>query len=149
MLFITHILVGMFLGHLMGNIWLVAFGAVIVDIDHLIPMLLRGVIFSPRKIWYFITLPHDPYGEQRTPLHSLLVWLVFTMIMFALEPAAAKFISIGYLSHLIIDSLDSDGLQLAWPLKKRIKGPLVYNSELEYLIDVALVVIVFVFIYFF
>ena len=147
MLFITHILFVMFLGHMMGNISLVTFGAIIVDIDHLLGFWMSGILFSPRKVWRAMSRPHDPFGEHRTPMHSLLMWIVFTMILFALAPDVAKFISIGYLSHLMLDAVDSDKLQLLWPLKGNIMGPLVYNSELEYMIDVILVVVVAVFLY--
>jgi membrane-bound metal-dependent hydrolase YbcI (DUF457 family) len=147
MLLITHLLFGIFLGQLMGNIPLVTIGSIIVDIDHIFVYILYGVIFSPRKVINALTSPHDVYVESRTQIHSLLIWLVFTLIVFAIDRSIAKFLSIGYLSHLILDSIDTQGLKLVWPLKGVIKGPVVYNSQMEYFFDIMLVALVVILVY--
>jgi len=147
MLLITHLLFGLFLGKLLGNILLVAIGAVIVDIDHVYMYLQSGMIFYPRKLLASMLAPHDPYGTQRTVAHSLFAWIVVTIALALVNKQYAGFISIGYLSHLLIDAIDNDDMQLMFPLKGHIRGPVVYNSRVEYIIDVILVAVIFIFLY--
>ncbi len=147
MLLLTHLLFGLFLGKLLGSVLLVAIGAVLVDIDHIYVFIKRGVIFYPRKLWQSLFSPHDPYGTQRTVAHSLFAWLIVTIAMTLVNKQYGAMISIGYLSHLMIDAIDGDDLQLMFPLKGTMKGPVVYNSRVEYFIDIILVAVLFVFFY--
>lgn len=147
MLLLTHLLFGLFLGNLLGNMLLVAIGAILVDIDHIYVYIQRGVIFYPRKLLASLFSPHDPYGTQRTVAHSLFAWLIVTIAISLVNKQYASLISIGYLSHLLLDAIDSDELRLMFPLKGNIRGPVVYNSEVEYIIDVVLVAVLFIFLY--
>lgn len=147
MLLLTHLLFGLFLGKLLGSVLLVAIGAVIVDVDHIYIFIQRGLIFYPRKLWHAMFTPHDPYGTQRTVAHSLFAWIIVTIAVSLVNKQYGAMISIGYLSHLMLDAIDSDEMQLMFPLKGHIRGPVIYNSQVEYLIDVILVAVIFVFLY--
>jgi membrane-bound metal-dependent hydrolase YbcI (DUF457 family) len=147
MLILTHLLFGLFLGKLLGSVLLVAIGSIIVDIDHLYVFVKRGLIFYPRKLWASMFSPHDPYGTHRTVAHSFFAWLVVTIAVTLVNKQYGAMISIGYLGHLMLDAIDSDDLQLMFPLKGTMKGPVVYNSRVEYFIDIIIVAVLFVFFY--
>lgn len=147
MLILTHLLFGLFLGNLLGNMLLVAIGAVLVDIDHVYTYIQRGTIFYPRKLWISMFSSHDPYGPVRTVAHSLFAWLIVTIVVSLVNKQYASFVSIGYLSHLLLDAIDNDDIRLMFPLKGNIRGPVVYNSRVEYMINVILVAALFIFLY--
>jgi len=147
MLLLTHLLFGLLLGKMMGNVLLVAIGSVLVDVDHIYVFIKRGIIFYPRKLWASMFTPHDPYGTQRTVAHSLFAWIIVTIAMSFVNKQYGAMISIGYLTHLMLDAIDNDDLQLMFPLKGHIRGPVVYNSRVEYFLNIILVAIIFVFFY--
>ncbi len=139
MLFLTHLLSGLLVGKLVGgSMILIAVGAVIVDIDHLYNFIKKGILFSPRKLWTTMFSPHDPHGTNRTIAHSLLAWALATIAMVSINKQYGAMLSIGYLSHLVIDAFDSDDLHLFFPLKGSVKGPIVYNSASEYFLNIIL-----------
>ena len=149
MLLLTHLLFGLLIGNLLGNMLLVAIGAVLVDIDHIYVFIKRGIIFYPRKLWHAMFTPHDPYGTSRTVAHSLFAWIIVTIAMSFVNKQYGAMISIGYLSHLMLDAIDNDDLQLMFPLKGHIRGPVVYNSKAEYFLNIIMVAVIFVFFYLF
>lgn len=139
MLSLTHLLSGLLVGKLIGgSMILVAVGAVIVDIDHFYKFAKNGLLFSPRKLWKTMFSPHDPHGTNRTIAHSLLAWALATLAMVLINKQYGAMLSIGYLSHLIIDAFDSDDMQLLFPLKHSVKGPVAYNSTAEHFINIIL-----------
>jgi len=139
MLCLTHLLSGLLVGKLIGgSMLLVAAGAVVVDIDHLYNFVKKGIIYSPKKLWTTMFSPHDPHGTNRTMAHSLLGWAIATIALLTISRQYGAMLSIGYLSHLIIDVFDSDDLHLFFPLKGSVKGPVVYNSASEYFLNIVL-----------
>jgi len=103
-------------------------GAVLPDIDH--P---RSVI---GKLFPYISIPLERKYGHRTITHSLIGWLIFTLlftvlILFGilifglvsglgfrisyLVPRWIAAFSISYLSHLILDMFNKRGSQLFWP----------------------------------
>jgi hypothetical protein len=147
MLLLTHLLFGLIVGKISGNMLLVAIGAVLVDFDHIYAFIKSGIIFYPRKLWESVFSAHDPYGEVRTVAHSLLAWIIVTIAVMLVNKEIGAFISIGYLSHLMLDAIDGSDMELMFPLRGHIRGPVVYNSRAEYLINVVLVAVLFIFLY--
>lgn len=125
MMFITHISLGLLLGLvIVKNISLPAsqaafIGAIILgslfpDIDSA-----TSLIGSKLKL---VSL----FFKHRGAIHSLPVLAVCTMVFFLLSNNAYYSIAflLGYLFHLLIDSLTPKGVAWLWPSKKRIRGAL-------------------------
>jgi len=108
-------------------------GAIIPDIDH--PKSIIG------KLFYIISAPLERRYGHRTITHSLVGWIIFTLLFsfiivlpsFVIFPALGwsafggnlsfdilgwRWIlafSLGYLSHIILDMFNRRGSQLFWP----------------------------------
>ena len=78
-------------------------GAVLPDIDYLINV------------------------SHRTATHSLLFWLIISSIAFAKNRKKGMSISLGMLSHLLLDSITTQGIGLLWPLNEMF-GFFLFNS---------------------
>ena len=115
-------------------------GAVIWDVDHLIPYYHRGILKSPKKFWRAITTEADPYHGQRGWLHNVFAWLLITGVSLLLVPFQfGVAFSLGYLSHLILDALDSADFWPFYPVQKiNVRGPIQYFSRGEILLMVFL-----------
>ncbi|MFA5892573.1 MAG: metal-dependent hydrolase [Candidatus Margulisiibacteriota bacterium] len=102
-------------------------GAIIPDIDH--PRSTIGRIFP------FISIPLERKYGHRTITHSLIGWLIFTVIFsfllivtwllgfvcnlslvsWDLAPRWIAAFSISYFSHLLLDMFNPRGSQMLWP----------------------------------
>lgn len=94
MLLITHTITGLALGVLLTlNLPLVIIGAVLPDIDVLLPV------------------------AHRTVFHSLTFMLAVSFILYwkSGKKNAVSFL-IGFASHLVLDSVTYQGIQALWPL---------------------------------
>mgnify|MGYP001559157947 FL=1 len=70
MFLFAHLFAGLIIGKIYGNYLIAIVGALIIDLDHLIPYIKNKIIFNPKKLWKTITNSKDPYGNQRNYLHS-------------------------------------------------------------------------------
>ncbi len=149
MLLITHLLFGLLLGMMLDSMLVVVLGAIIVDFDHIIVYIKRGIIWSPKRLWKAITLDYDNYSNPRTVAHSLFAWLIVTIAVSIVSAEYGILFSIGYLSHLVLDAVDNYETKLMFPLKAEVVGPVGYNSRAEYALMavIFLSIIVFSFIY--
>lgn len=117
-------------------------GALLIDIDHLIPYIKHKVIFNPKKFLKTITNSKDPYGNQRNYLHSILSWFIISGIVIAFNFDIGLIIFLAYFSHLLLDALDSSDFYPFYPFKKyNLRGPIGYFSKREYLFTFILVII--------
>ena len=141
---LAHPLVGLILGKQFGYTTSFVIGSVFPDIDHLF-VLIKNRHFRPSEI--FDAMKNEKkYGERyKTPYtHSFLAWIVISIpIILVSKPIGVAF-SIGYLTHLVLDIIDTDEKQLFYPFKKRIKGFLPVFSYFEIIIILALGIIYFV-----
>lgn len=91
--------------------------------------------------------------EHRGITHSLSGMVVFVAIMQVLlyvtgiETSILAFM-LGYLSHLVADSMTPSGVEVFYPFKFKIRGPIVTNSILEKMIFTTLLVIAVKIVYF-
>lgn len=115
-----------------------------MDLDHLAEYIQHKIILSPKKIWQAITSPEDPYGNQRNFLHSFFAWLPVSAIAIAINLSAGLIFSIAYLSHLLLDLIDSSDFHLFYPLRLNIRGPIKYLSKSEILFTAILFFIFFI-----
>jgi inner membrane protein len=62
--------------------------------------------------------------KHRGVIHSMLTMIIFSIILLVINPNLYYLLAfiIGYLSHLMLDSLTPKGVPLFWPGKKRLNG---------------------------
>ena len=134
----AHIAAGLIIGKITHNYSLALTGALLIDVDHLIPYVKHKVIFSPKKFWKTVTNPSDPYGNQRNYLHSVFTWMLVSAMVFLIDYNVGLVLSLAYLSHLVLDLLDGSDFYPFYPFKFRFIGPVKYLSKYELLFTLVL-----------
>ncbi|MHB8870966.1 MAG: metal-dependent hydrolase [Candidatus Doudnabacteria bacterium] len=129
----THLALGLIIGKMTNNYGLALAFSVGPDIDHLISYAKHGVLFNPKKFLKATTDTEDPWGDQRSFLHNILVWLGISIVAITINQRIGFIISIAYFGHLVLDALDNSLFFPFYPKKFCIKGPIVYNSINEYI----------------
>lgn len=115
---LSHVLTALTLGEVLNlELLTTILGAIVPDID------------------YMLGIGH------RTVMHSALFLLVI-MILFYKHRRSVTSFAIGYLSHLILDIITTQGIQLLWPLKTYF-GYGLFNS-LDNNINLAVIIITFI-----
>jgi len=137
MMFITHLAFALFLGLLTLRIFnlpvytliflaFILLGALLPDID-------SADSFIGRKV-----KPLSLFFKHREFWHSITAMIFFTIIVFLIaQNIYALALAIGYLSHLILDSLTRGGIAFFWPSKMRIKGKLKTRGIVDLMLLVA------------
>jgi len=123
MMFITHISLGLLLGLIIvKNISLpvnqaIFIGAIILG--SLFPDIDSATSFIGSK-FKLVSL----FFKHRGAIHSLPLLAACSMVFFILSGNAYYAIAflLGYLFHLLIDSLTPKGVAWLWPSKKRVRG---------------------------
>lgn len=111
------------------------FTTLFVDIDE--PESALGRIF-----WPFSKFTNFVFGH-RGLLHSILVPVFFYCIFaFFLLHEVAYAITLGYVSHLIMDMITPAGIFPLYPLKWRIHGPVKTGSFFEYFLTFTFMAII-------
>jgi membrane-bound metal-dependent hydrolase YbcI (DUF457 family) len=128
----VHIAMGILIGKVTGNYTLSLLAATVVDLDHGISYARNGILFSPRKLMDAIVNEHDPWGNQRNILHNVFIWGILSAVSFAGGFQMGLAITLGYLSHLILDAMDTADYYPFFPSKKvNLKGSIIYFSRHE------------------
>jgi inner membrane protein len=91
--------------------FLVAVGSFLPDLDHPRSMIGRALPF--------ISNPLSKLVAHRSWTHSLLFWVPFTVFAFFLWPPLG-WLSIGAISHFLLDTLNTGGVQLMAPYSEKI-----------------------------
>lgn len=86
--------------------------------------------------------------KHRTWTHSLLVYSIAAALIYYFDPIGALFFSIGYLSHLFMDSLTISGVKWLYPFYKKSYGmcKVRVGSRFEKLINSFIVVILLLYV---
>ena len=122
---IAHFVFSIWLAQHCGNLWPILLGT-IIDIDHVL-----GYIYDRRKKLR-IEIPkllHLAY-RPRSWLHSFTGLLLISIPFLFFLPSNIVFVPI--LFHLLLDSLDKNGISILPPiLKKKIRGVLPVGYLIE------------------
>ncbi len=103
--------IGIFCGAPPWTLQLLAGGSLLPDIDH--PQSAIG------RIFFFISYPLNRYFGHRRHIHSLVIWVPFTVIGFLLwQPIG--WIGLGAISHCVIDCWNTSGVAMMLPLTEKI-----------------------------
>lgn len=100
--------------------------ALLVDLDD--PHSKLGRLVAPASWVVKVTVGH------RGPLHSLagagVVLLLASMFLKSGHAHLVPMVVAGYLSHLVMDSLNPQGVPWLWPMKTRFGLPMVQTGSL-------------------
>ena len=135
MMFITHMSLGLFVGLLLTNQFLlpvnkyvflaiIVFASLLPDIDSA-----YSLLGSKTKV---VAMAF----RHRGVIHSLFVMIIFSIILLVITPNLyylSAFV-IGYFSHLLLDSITPKGIPLFWPSKKRLNGSLRTTGFFDWLL---------------
>lgn len=138
MLFVTHLAFGILM-FLIANaagitssylaLAVCLFGSMLPDID-------RSRSKIGKKFWLVSWLAEKIF-HHRGPIHSILFMLFFSAVFgllfkyLGLSQMLTFWLAIGYLSHLVLDSLTPQGVAWLFPLKYRIRFGAKTGSLLE------------------
>lgn len=133
MIFI-HLLIGIILGILFGNISFFILGSIFPDIDH-IYIIIKNKLWNIKQIRESIKFEKKFNLKYKTPLvHSILGLIIFSSIIYLFNNSGTKYFAIAYFLHLLIDWLDIDEKYFLYPLKIKFKGFLPIWSKPEKII---------------
>jgi inner membrane protein len=102
-----------------------AMGALLPDLDARQSKLSHTSVYGVTPLKPLSSLLFRSLGH-RGALHSLLVWLLVTMAVYLLDmlathtPTLSIGLSLGYLSHLLLDACTRSGVPLFWPDSARV-----------------------------
>lgn len=141
----THIMMGLIIGKTTGNYSVAILSSILVDLDHLQYYVSHGLILKPRKLWKALTDQKDPWGDQRGIFHNVIFFGIVAILLVVLGGTIGKIIVLGYLGHLLLDSLDNSDYYPLYPNKKiNLKGFINYGTWQELLFFIVLLVVFFV-----
>ena len=139
----THALAGLIIGRITGDFSTALIGSLIIDADHAISYIRHGMLFTPKKLFRVICDRADPWGDQRSILHSMFSFITISLFLFLLNAHFAFVFSIAYFFHLVLDALDSSDFYPLFPFRKFVlKGRTEYHSKQELTLDICLIFIV-------
>jgi membrane-bound metal-dependent hydrolase YbcI (DUF457 family) len=135
----SHLTLGLIIGELSGNYTAALLGSLLIDVDHLIPMIEEKSGITLKKIWE----KGKQAGETgRSYLHGIFPWILLSSIALLFNFNFALIFSLAYLGHLLLDALDKDDFYPFYPIKRvKIKGFIPYYSRKEFAFNLFLVLI--------
>jgi len=135
MMFITHMSFALFLGLLTISrialpvnqvifLAILLFASLLPDIDSA-----YSLLGSKVKV---VSLAF----RHRGVIHSILTMMIFGIMLIIITPNFYYLLAfvIGYLSHLMLDSLTPKGVPLFWPAKKRLNGSIRTTGLVDWLL---------------
>ena len=140
----THLIAGLIIGKLTGNYSLALASSVLPDIDHLPSYIKSGIILKPKLFWKTVTSQKDSFGNQRGYLHNFLIFVIISTILFLVLNILAIPLILGWLGHLLLESLDNSDYWPLYPNKSiNIKGPIKYGTKDELVLFTILIITYF------
>ena len=106
----------------------VLLGAAFVDIDE--------KTSKAGKSWFL--RPIQWLSKHRGMFHGLLFAVLLSLVVGLINLWAGFGFFAGYISHLLIDCFTKAGVQLFWPLRFKVKGPVKSGGTIEDVIFVLL-----------
>lgn len=138
----SHLLAGLIIGKITGDLPTAIAGSILMDFDHTISFFRHGVLFKPYQLYKVMRDEVDPKGDQRNFLHSIFSWVVISILLMYINFNFGLVFSIAYFFHLVFDSLDTVGFYPFFPFTKFvIRGSIPYSSKKEIIFDIYLIII--------
>ncbi len=116
-----------------------------MDLDHLLAYYRAGILFKFKKV-LMATIGQANIGmPQRNYLHNIFICLLILTLALAINFSAGLILSIAYICHLVLDSLDTSGYYPFYPnLKINLRGPIKYFSKQEFILAFIMLLIYFI-----
>ncbi|MCX6823773.1 MAG: metal-dependent hydrolase [candidate division SR1 bacterium] len=152
----THLAAGLIIGHLTGDYVTAIACSVLIDIDHLVPVIKDGFLFHPKKLWNVMVNPkviRNPKTgkkeDERNYLHSIFTFIVLSAIVLLINVPVGIVFAIAYAVHLTFDMLDKSDYYPFYPIKSvNIQGYIRYCSKGEFLFASGLFIIRLMLVFF-
>lgn len=135
----THLALGLIIGKITGDYQAAIIGSVIIDIDHLIPVLQKKNRLGLKEFW---RKTKDPKDSSRSYFHNIFAWIFFSVMTCLIDHKFGLVFSLAYLGHFLLDALDNSSFYPLFPIKKfDIKGFMPYYSKKELIFSLILLFI--------
>jgi inner membrane protein len=106
-------------------------GTLIVDID-------SAKSKAGRKIWPLSAIIQF-FLKHRGILHTIWIPLLFYHFVKPVSPDIALGFAVGYISHLFLDTLTVQGLNLFYPIKYKVRGFMKTGGFIEEIVQLCIV----------
>ena len=153
MMFFTHLVLGVFIGllslklnflNINANINSAILFLTITTISSIIPDIDIATSFISRKT-RTATYAISYFFKHRGIIHSILVPIVIFAVIYTINTQIASAILIGYVSHIMIDSLTKTGVQPFLPVTNyRIKGIMRTGGLADFMIFIFLIILIII-----
>jgi len=143
MLLSAHLATGLIIGSVTDSYTAALAGALLVDLDHLLPYVEHRIIFDAGKFWRVSTSEADPFDFQRNYLHSFFAWAVLSLLAVLISFGFGLVFCVSYFVHLLLDMLDASDFTPFYPFKYKLRGPVGYFSNTELVFTLVLFAIFF------
>ncbi len=150
MMFLTHLLFGIFSGYLAQGflgygssslfVTVAAAASLLPDIDHVSSWIGRRL--PPLSITLSLLFSHRGF------LHSLIVPVLLYFMIAAASKEMASAVLVGYVSHIMLDATTTKGIRPLHPLPFKIRGVIRTNGFAEKIIMLLLMVIIVLFAFY-
>lgn len=138
----THAISGLLIGSILGHPVVGLIAGCFPDIDHLYSYVKHGYIKNWKTFYKHAFGKEDVTGDQRNILHNVLVVLLLCLILSFILPKFFIVFSLGYISHIILDAIDTSDYFPLYPSKIiNIKGFLDFYSYQERILFTILLII--------
>jgi membrane-bound metal-dependent hydrolase YbcI (DUF457 family) len=135
-------MLGMIIGRITGNYPVAIIASLFPDLDHLWVYYKHSVLFN-RELFKTMYYERDDLGEQRNYLHSIFTLVILSLGLWYFYPRWIIPFVLGYIGHMLLDSLDMSELMPFYPFRFRTRGFIGYLSKAELLFFAVLVGIFF------
>jgi len=135
----SHLAAWLIIGHLTRDYVTAISCSILVDADHLLPIIKHGILFKPREIWRVMTDPGDIVADgkvedNRNYFHSIFVLIILSGIAMLINFHVWIVFAIAYAAHLSFDMLDKSNVYPLYPIKSvNVKWRIGYCSKQEFI----------------
>ena len=139
---LTHFMAGLIIGKLTNNYVYAILGSLLVDFDHLFSFIKHKVKLT--GIVKLLLSPIDPYSDQRSIFHNILVPIVGVIVSIYFDTRNFVVFFFAYTTHLVFDMLDKSNYYPFYPNLFCIKGIIKYLSIQEHIFTFILLILYFI-----
>lgn len=145
----THLAAWLIIGHLTWDYVTAVACSVLIDVDHLVPIIKDHVLFHPKKLWNVMINPQvirnpktGKKEDERNYLHSVFAFLVLSIIILLINIPVGIVFAIAYAVHLCFDMIDKSDYYPLYPIKSiNVKWFIGYCSKGELFFGIWLFVV--------
>lgn len=138
----THAITGLLIGTLTGHPVAGLIVGCFPDVDHMYSYVKHGYLKDWKTFYTNAFSKDDVSGDQRNILHNIIIAALICSIVFIVAPKFITVFSLAYISHLLLDALDTSDYFPLYPSKVlNIKGFIDFYSHQEMVLFIGLLLI--------